>query len=298
MNSLRWNPLLAFLWLLLWGTTATAVPLQVVTTILPQKQFVERIGGAQVQVSVLVGPGQSPETFEPTPRQMTALAEAALFYRIGMPFEELWFDRIVGMNRGISILDARDGIELREMEPAGGHHHDYDPHLHGEGAPDPHFWLSPLAAKEMAWRLRDRLIELRPEAKEEFTANHARFAAELDRLDAEIRSLLKDIPNRRFMIFHPALGYFADTYGLQQIPIEGEGKEAGAKTLARLIDQAREERVKTIFVQAQFSQTQARTIAKTLGAKVETLDPLAEEYIENLRRVAHALAGALEGPPP
>lgn len=269
---------------------ASAAPLSVFVSILPQKFIVERVGGEHVKVSVMVGPGQSPATFEPRPRQMAGLSTAHLYYRIGVPFESVWMDRIRAANPHLSVLDARDGIPLRRMEAAGGH-------SPGKEGPhdDPHIWLSPERVKTMAARLRDRLIELDPEHTEDYRANTAALIADLSRLQQQIRQRLAGLEHRSFMVFHPSWGYFADEFGLRQIPIESEGKEPGASTLARLIDLARRQRIGVIFVQPQFSQAQARALARAIGARLETIDSLAGDYIPNLLRVAQAIAGDGDG---
>lgn len=260
--------------------------LQVAVSIIPQKVLVERIGGEHVEVHLMVRPGHSPATYEPTPRQMARLAGTALYYRIGVPFERVWMDSILDAYPKLPVLDARDGVKLRWMEGAG----------HGEharGEPDPHIWLSPPRIKIMALRLRDRLIRLDPAHRDDYIKNHAELDGSLDLLDADIRRTLSGMVSRRFMVYHPAWGYFADTYGLQQIPIESEGKEPGARSLAKLLDGARENSVGTIFVQKQFSQTQAKSVAEAIRAKVVVIDSLAGDYPENLRRVARAMAQGL-----
>lgn len=286
-----------FLWLVLLLPPMVAMggePLSVYVSILPQKYLVQRVGGDHVRVSVMVGPGQSPATFEPRPRQMAGLARARLYYRIGVPFESVWMDRIRAANPRMSILDARDGIRLRPIDSAGG----AGDHGHaGDGRPrdDPHIWLSPALVKIMAARLRDRLIELDPGHEADYRANTRAFIDDLSRLQQRIRQRLAGLKNRSFMVFHPSWGYFADEFGLRQIPIESEGKAPGASTLARLMDQARRQRVGMIFVQPQFGQTQARALAQSVGARLVTIDSLAEDYIDNLQRVAAAIAGESDG---
>jgi zinc transport system substrate-binding protein len=271
---------------------AGAEKLSVFVSILPQKYFVEQVGGDRVQVAVMVGPGQSPATYAPGPKQMAALSRARLYYRIGVPFEDVRMERILAANPGMSLLDARDGIQLRQMEPAGGHNHGETELSHREGRPDPHIWLNPSLVKVMAAHLRDRLVALDPGHGAEYQANFEAFAARLDRLDRSIQQRLSHLKRRTFMVFHPSWGYFSDRYHLRQIPVESEGKEPGARTLARVIDQAREQGVQVIFVQRQFSQSQAKTLARAVGAGVEVIDSLAEDYPANLRRVANLIAEA------
>ncbi len=279
-----------FLILLLLGLLSMPVhsqPVTVFVSVQPQKTFVERVGGEHVQVFSMVQPGHSPATYEPTPRQVARLARADLYIRIGVPFENAWMGRISAVNPHMRVLDARQGIDLRQLESHGqdehpGHVHEIDPHI----------WTSPPLVRRMADDIRRVLGEMLPQRRTEFDANYEEFAAELDALDLEIRQLFADLSQRRFLIFHPAWGYFADTYGLEQIAVEKGGKEPGAKSLSILIGQARREQVKVIFIQPQFDRKLAEQFARNIDARVEVLDPLAADYIPNLRRAARLIAGA------
>lgn len=265
-----------------------AAPIEVFVSILPQKYFVERVGGKHVAVSVMVGPGQSPETYEPTPSQLSRLSRAHLYFRTGVDFEDVWMKRIAAVNPGMRIIDLRHGIALRQVDRLWG-----APAGQG-GLADPHVWTSPPLVKIMAATIRDTLSDLDPAHRAEYQANYQAFARDLDRLDHDIRAMLAGARERHFMVFHPAWGYFADTYGLRQIPIETGGKEPGARTLAQTIEIGRQERVKVIFVQTQFSRRTAETIAQALGARVVAVDPLAEDYLNNLRQVARQFAEAMQ----
>lgn len=268
---------IVLLFLVMMPASGGAEPLRVFVSVLPQKTFVERVGGSHVQVQAMVQPGHSPATYAPTPRQVTALAYADLYVRTGVPFENAWMTRIHSANPAMRVLDARAGPDLRILE-----RHDDDPHI----------WTNPLIAKRMVRNIRDSLSELAPAHRDIFDVNYRAFAAELDAVDQEIRALLSDLSHRRFMVFHPAWGYFADTYDLIQIPIEKEGKEPGARTLTALIKQAHRDNVKIIFIQPQFDKKLANQVARAIGGRVETLDPLSPNYIENLRRVARLIADA------
>ncbi len=264
--------------------------IRVAVSIIPQKNLVQRIAGDLVDVQLMVHSGQSPATYEPTPRQMAELSRARLYYRIGVPFENIWMGRIENSHPDLPILDARSGIELRTIDGVDKSHHD---HAHEEDGLDPHIWLSPPLIKIMALRLRDKLIELDPSHREVYMKNHGKLDQSLDQLDADIRKTIAHMKSRKFMVYHPSWGYFAEAYGLQQIPIESEGKEPGAKALTHLLDEAKKERVGAIFVQQQFSQHQARSIAGTIGARVVVIDPLSENYPENLLAVAKSMADGL-----
>lgn len=276
-----------------------AEPLPVFVSILPQKQIVERIGGDAVKVDVLVLPGQSPATYEPTPQQMVALAQAAVYFRIGVPFENIWVPKIRLAHPKLKIVDTRQGIKLL---PIVAHDHDHNhgakPHSKDSSkAPvnlDPHIWTSPPLVKQQAATVRDTLIALRPAEQARFEAGYARYAAELDALDADLRRVLSGKAKRRFMVFHPSWGYLASAYGLEQIPIEIEGKEPSPKALTRIIDRAKAEGIRVIFVQPQFNRTAAEQVARAIGGEVVAIDPLAEDFLGNLRQVAQALARGLQ----
>ncbi len=257
-----------------------APALEIVVSVAPLSTFVERVAGHRVAVQTLVRPGHNPHLYEPTPRQITALANADMFIRTGVPFEKAWIDRIRGVNPTMSILDVRQGMSPRQ-EP--GHS---DAHL------DPHVWTSPPLAKQMAGHIRDALAALDPAYRESYDQGYAALAADLDALDRDIRTQLDTLKNRRFMVYHPAWGYLADTYGLTQIPVEHEGKEPGPKRIKELIDAARRDGTKLIIVQPQFTSKTAATIAQAIGGRIATADPLAIDYTANIRRVIRLIVEA------
>jgi zinc transport system substrate-binding protein len=281
---LAWSALACVLAWLLAATARAAEPIPVVVSVLPQRHFVEQVGGERVRVSVLVGPGQSPETFEPSPKQVAELGRARLFFRIGMPFEDRWIPRALAMNPAMKVLDGRDGIELLALPG----------HDHGAGAAhtgvDPHVWTSPQAVKRMSEGLRDALADLDPGGRAHYAREQRRFAAELDALSADIRHALAQARGRRFLVFHPAWGYFAREFGLAQIAIEEAGRPPGARGLAQVIELARGEGIRVVHVEPQSSQRSAETVAAAIGGRTVSLDALAESYAENLRTVARTLA--------
>ncbi|WP_338053468.1 metal ABC transporter solute-binding protein, Zn/Mn family [Rhabdochromatium marinum] len=295
--------LLLPLLLVMLPTLGFAEPLRVFASVVPVQTFIQTIGGDQVDARVMVRPGFNPATYEPTPQQIAALAEAELYVRIGVPFEQAWMERIRSANPKMQVIDAREGIALRQLEAHTHDEHAHDDHQHDEHEhehdghdeheQDPHVWTSPPLVIQIAGVIRETLTELDPAHAEEFTRNHAAFVAELQALDQELHAQLDPLPNRKFMVFHPAWGYFADTYGLTQVPIEREGKEPGARALAALIEQAKEDGIRVIFVQPQFDQRQAREVAQNINGAVIAVDPLAVDYVGNLRRVGREFAQAL-----
>jgi zinc transport system substrate-binding protein len=284
------------------GFAADEGTITVFTSILPQEYFVERIGGDRVEVQALVAPGRSPATYEPTPRQMASLSEATVFFRIGVPFENAFMPKIRDLTQGLRIVDTREGITLREMK---AHHHGDDgyqhedhhadeEHHHHHGGTDPHVWLSPRLVKIQARTIADALIDIDPAGRAIYEKNLAAFVADLDVLDAHLAEALAPVKGKTFMVFHPAWGYFADAYGLEQTPIEIEGKDPSGQQLVRVIEMAKEQGVRVIFVQPQFSRQSAERVAGAIDGAVLPIDPLARDYVGNLERVATEIREALQ----
>lgn len=289
VNRVAWY-LIGLCLLAVFPGVINAEPLSTFVSILPQKYFVERIGGEHVRVSVMVGPGQSPATYAPTPKQMAEFNDAKVYFRIGVSFEAAWLGRIAKTNPGLKIVDNRARIRLHAIEP--GSRPDHATKAHGHY--DPHIWTAPPLVKVIAAQIRDTLVDLDPAHATEYRANFRHFARDLHQLQHAIWETLPKENVGRFMVVHPSWGYFADTYGLQQIPLEQAGKEPGAKQLAQLIEQAKQENIRVIFVQQQFSRRNAEIVAQAISGKVVALDPLAEDYLQNMHLVAKSLAEAMD----
>ncbi|MEA3420535.1 MAG: zinc ABC transporter substrate-binding protein [Acidobacteriota bacterium] len=258
--------------------TDPGAKIKVFVSILPQAYFVERIGGDRVDISVMVGPGSSPATYEPVPRQMVEIGNAQLFFRIGVPFENVWMDRLSKINPKMKVIDTRRGIKLLPMKT---HHHNQK-----SGVKDPHIWTSVRLVRIQAQNICNALINLDPDNRGYYQNNLTAFIDDLNNLDAEIVESLKGIRVRKFMVFHPAWGYFARDYGLDQIPIEIGGKEPGARELANLIEEAKNDGIKIIFVQKQFSEKSAEALADAIGGRIIQIDPLARDYLNNMKMIA------------
>ena len=264
----------------------------VFVSVLPHAFFAERIAGGRVAVEPLVGPGQEPHSFEPTAKQMVRLSNAAVYFRAGAPFEDALCRKLPAED-GPRIVDTRAGITLR---PAPEHEKNgHDGHEEPEGETDPHVWLSPRLAKAQAATICEALCEADPAGEAEFRKNLAALSAELDKLDAEVRRSLAPLKGRTIYVFHPAFGYFAAEYGLTQRAVETGGKTPGLKHINELIAAARADGVRVIFVQPQFSARTAKTIAAEIGGAVVAIDPLARDYVTNLRHVAEEIKAALAG---
>lgn len=264
--------------------------LSVFVSIVPQRFFVRQIGKELVDVHAMVPPGADPHTYEPKPRQMVSLATAKLYFAIGIEFEAARLKKILSTNPQIKVVHTDEGIQKISMTE--GDHHGEDQHDHSGF--DPHIWLSPPLVMMQARTILNALGEADPVNRSYYEANFKAFMAELVDLDADLKKIFADRQGLRFMVFHPSWGYFARSYGLVQVPIEIEGKSPKPAQLAGLIENARENNIKIIFVQPQFSSKSAELIAREIGGEVAFVDALAEDWSENLREVADKFEAALK----
>jgi zinc transport system substrate-binding protein len=236
---------------------------------------------------------------------MKQLSQADIYVRIRVDFENAWWEKIASANPDMLVIDSTEGIayfeghahehheEPGEKHDHEGEHHDEEADLHDHHGRDPHIWLSPRLVKIQAENIYQGLVAVDPGHKDTYAAHKAALMSTLESLDADIQAQLADLKTRKFMIFHPAWTYFARDYDLEQIPIEVEGKEPSAKEMTELMKIAKDEHISVIFVQPQTSRRSTDIIAKQIGARVEILNPLAADWLENMRRVSSILAEAL-----
>ncbi|MBN2062500.1 MAG: zinc ABC transporter substrate-binding protein [Deltaproteobacteria bacterium] len=268
--------------------------INVFVSILPQKYFVERIGGDMVKVSVLVPPGASPHIYEPKPRQMEALKKTRAFFAVGINLEDVWLKKIQALHPDIVIIRTDENVK---KIPVSTHKHEEIEGRHDNeehGSPDPHIWLSPPLVRIQAETIMNGLILIDPAHGELYTENFRKFIKEIDDLDSRFRTIFRDREGMEFMVFHPSWGYFADTYGLKQISIEMDGKEPKPSRIKELIEHARNRGIKVVFVQPQISPKTAEIIAKEINGSVLVADPLAEDWLLNLETQAEKFWKALK----
>lgn len=245
----------------------------VLVSVVPQRFVVESVAGELVRVEVMIPPGASPATYEPSISQVRALDQAALYVKVGHPalgFEATWLGRILAELPDLPVVDSSVGLPRR--------------------ADDPHLWVVPRHVEHMAVQVEAALQKLLPSERDALRANLEALREQTRSLDREIRRLLDDRRGASFFVFHPAWGYFAEEYGLRQVAVERERKEPDPHALAELIAQAKAANARVIFVQPQFDPTSAQTVAEEAGARVEVLDPLAVDWADNLRRAARAIS--------
>ena len=261
-------------------------------SILPQKYFLEKLSAGHVEINVMIPPGASPATYEPTPSQLTRLSQSTLYMRIGyVGFENSWMDKLMAINPRMKVTDLSKGITVireDESEEEESHHHG-----HGHIGIDPHVWMSVPNARVIATNVYNELLQLLPGEQALLKERFESFSSELDSLHLAISSLLNDKENGRFMIYHPALTYFARDYNLMQMSLEIEGKTPSPAHLKRMTDLGLENNIKTIFIQSQFDRTNAEILAKETGAGIIQFNPLDEAWKSQMLYIAEQLHSSL-----
>jgi zinc transport system substrate-binding protein len=284
---------------------AAAGTIDAFVSILPQKYLAEQVGGELADVEVLVKPGQSPHAYEPSPSQMVALGKADILFTIGVEFEKALLPKIRSNLPDLEIVAANRGIEYRRMHGGGedhghgedadarGEEHDGEHEEHEETGMDPHVWLSPENGKIIARNMRDAFIDIAPAHRSTLEENYRALAEKIDKVNAALEESLRPLRGETFFVFHPSFGYFADEYGLEQAAIEVEGHEPGPRELEEIISRAKERGVRVIFVQPQFSKKSAEAVAEAIGGAVVPIDPLAYDWLDNLKRIGEKVKQGL-----
>ncbi|MCW8821249.1 MAG: zinc ABC transporter substrate-binding protein [Sulfurovum sp.] len=276
------------------STTYIFSNINAVVSILPEQTFVKAIGGEQVEVSLMVQPGNSPHTYEPKPSQMVNIAKADLYFAIDVEFEHVWLPKFQNLNPKMKVIDLADNITKMPMKNDHDEEANDDTHhsAHEHEGEDPHIWTAPANVKIIAKNIYEALKKEDPAHTDYYKRNLEIFLAFIDETDRQIINILSsEEDEERFMVFHPSWGYFAKAYNLEQIAVEVEGKEPKPKELIHLLKEAKEEHVKAIFTQPEFSDTVAKIIAKELQIPVLKVSPLAPNWSENLINIANAIAG-------
>jgi zinc transport system substrate-binding protein len=263
----------------------------VIVSISPQKFFVEQIADTLIHVEVMVKPGSSPETYEPTASQLKLLNLAKVYFSLGLlDFEKTMLKNIEKQNPELNVINHSKDLSLLEGV-CNEHNHNHS-HIHGH---DPHVWTSPAEVKTIIKSIVNVLSETYPQYSSQFMVNYQSFVADLDSLDGYIKHTLSDTKTREFYIFHPALNYFARDYNLTQVALEEEGKAPSMKHFKSVIQNAKDQGVLTIFIQREFDVNTARTAAADIGGRVVVIDPLDEQWLDNMYLITNQLKEALNG---
>lgn len=259
----------------------------IIVTIEPQRYFTEAIAGEHFQVVTMVPKGSSPETYDPTPKQLAGLSKSEAYFRIGhIGFEMAWMERLMKSAPHIQVFDLSKGIEL--IYSTGHAHGD---HFHGGGV-DPHTWNSAINAKIIANNIFNALCSLDKNNEAYYMSRYDSLIRRIEQTDSLIIDILQknEHADHAFMIYHPALSYFARDYNLHQICIEEDGKEPSATHLKELIEISKFEDVRVIFVQPEFDKRNAEVIAKETHTEIVPVNPLAYEWEEEMVKIARSLS--------
>jgi len=275
----------------------------VLVTIVPQSEMVEYIGGEYVDITIMVPPGESPHSFEPTPEQMKKVAEAKAYFKVGsgVEFEVVHMDTILEQNSDLEVFDCSEDIYVISFDEhygKEGYNEDEEDHEHEDehdhGGTDPHIWTSPENFKKMAEVVYNGLVEIDSDHQDEYYNNYQAYISKLDALHTNVSNLLETYENKSFMVYHPAWGYFGDTYDLKMIAIEDEGKQPGPAGIDAIIKQAQDENITVIFVAPQFDTSSAVTIADEIGGNVVFANPLMSNYEETITKLAEDMVTGFE----
>lgn len=255
----------------------------ITVSILPQKTFVEKIGGSDFKVNVLVPPGASPEAHSLIPSQLMEIANSPVWFTMGhIGFEYSWKDKILELNKDMKVYDLSEGLGLIvESEETGGHVH--------EGGVDPHTWMSPAEVKKMAGKIKQVLTQINPDGVSKYAENYQDFIKEIEEADTTIKQILQGCEGKTVIVFHPSLTYFARDYGLKQVPLESGGKEPLTQHVREVVDLAKKENIKVIYIQSEFDLENARVFAEEIGGQIIQVSPLNPDWSNNLISMAKTM---------
>jgi zinc transport system substrate-binding protein len=257
------------------GTISEDGKIVVAVSIPPMAEWVEKIGGETVRVVVLIPHGANPHIYEPPPSKIIEASRAEIIVLIGLGFEH-WAEEILDINREAHVIRVSSIVKPIMVD----------------GKPDPHMWLSPKTALKVIPEIQHALSEVKPEKAELYKVRLQSYREELLEADREISVKLSNLKVRKFFVLHPAWGYFARDYELEQVAVFW-GEDVSAAHLVQLVEEARALEAKTIFVEPWCSEELKEILSRETGCDVEVLDPLAPNYVENLRVSASRIAEEL-----
>lgn len=263
----------------------------ITVSILPQKYFVEALIGQTNPVNVLIPPGASPASYEPTPKQIKELSNSKLYLTVGhLGFEKAWLEKMEKNHPNLKIVDTSVGIDLISDEHEDDEGEQADAHQdHQHHGIDPHIWMSPKQAYQMVNNMANALIRHDNACQDLINHNRDSLLTAIAHLDTIFTEGLSPVVNRKFIIFHPALSYLARDYNLEQIAMEFQGKEPSAAHLKSIVDRARSENIQILFIQKEFDKENATQLAKEINAQLIQIDPLAENWFEQMNDILQKL---------
>lgn len=305
-NKKLFSLLLLLLMILTFSFRAAAAEATVAVTIMPQLEMVEAIAEDKVEVIEMIPKGFSPSNYAPSPAEMRAFNEASIYFSMGVPADMQNILPRAKKQDNLKVVKLFERIESKyphryfgEEDKVSDEHDEHEEteeadsgHDHA-GARDPHIWLSPDRAALMVEIIRDELIKILPEYEKEFKENAEKYLAELKKVDQKNKELLKKYKGEKILVYHPSFGYFTEHYGLEMLAIEKDGKEPGPRHLQEIIEHSKQEGIKNIFYQAEIDSSRTRAVAEELGGEIIRLNPLAQNYLDNLKVMASKMATEL-----
>ena len=258
--------------------------IDIVAGINPLKTFVDKIGGEKVKTSVMIPPGFSPTNYAPSPSGLKKLSKSDYYFTFQMPAEKAnILPKLNNFNEDIKLIKL-DKITAEK----------YKPRKFSDGGVDPHIWMSPKRVKYIVKIITEKLVELDTKNKKYYQQRRDEYLNKLNEMDKYINDKLKNLKGKSVLIYHPVLGYFTEEYGLNLKSIEKNGKEATPKRLQELIDFAKKENIKTILHQKTVDSKQTKVIASEINGKTVKINPLADNYIENMKNIADLIADSYQ----
>lgn len=278
--------------------------IKVLVTVLPQASYVQAIGGEKVEVFIAVPPGADPHTFEPSARDMARFSDADIFITLGkgmLPLEDNLVSRLASINPGMKVVETTPGITILYGDGVGGEE-DHEavnasyavPQIHSHEGPDPHIWISLKNAPVMADHVYEALAVIDPDNRPYYLANRDSLLVNLSSAEKDVAGLLESSPGKKFITTHASWGYLARDYGLTQVVIGHPGKEATSKDIEDLIRLAREDNITLIVTEPQYSRKAAEVIAESVNGSIITVDPLAPDMPQEIRKLARAISGTVQ----
>jgi zinc transport system substrate-binding protein len=252
-------------------------------SILPQKFFIDQLTGGSVKVNVMIPPGAGPATYSPTAQQLQSMSQSRLYVSMGhLGYEQTWLKRLTELSPDMVILNLSDSLNLITSSE------EHNDHTHNNGI-DPHIWMSPKVVAIFMPRLKTALLHNFPLLTDTIEKNYALFMTKLNNLSQKTDTLVSLLPQKKFLIFHPALTYLARDYGLIQISIEQDGKEPSPAFLAGLIQKAKHEKIPVIFIQKEYDIRNAQLIGREANVQIEQINPMAYNWLEEMKHITGSL---------
>ncbi len=253
---------------------------KVLATIFPVADIASLVGGERVEVITLLPPGASPHTYEPLPSQVEELSKARLCVRVGLGLD-FWLDKLVASagNKDLKIITLGDNLPPHLLIP-GQEEHGEDHRLQEPGESDynPHIWLDPIIAMEIAGQISQALSDVDAEGSPEYEKNTRAYLAELEELAMEVSGLEKKVTHKDVVTFHSAFTYLLRRAGLRQAAVieEFPGKEPSPHYIEEVVSTIKSQKVPVVFGEPQFNPKVAQMISAESGVTFAILDPLGD----------------------